>query len=147
MASLELLLVQHVLVTLGVDFAFQRLLLLDESLRSRSAFIMGVVEVLDNRLSGLQALGIRNVVEPQQQIVWCRIDVLIHVSDQWRVPSGVAGAILHGTVHANTELVCTRPLTPAIVVLGCGVWSEMCVKDVRQRLDTKVAAVPFVCWP
>ena len=108
---------------------------------------MRIVEMLNDSLVRLQSLCIWYVVEPEQQVIWRRLYILIDLGDLRRVLSSVTSAILYSSVHADTECIGARPLAPSVAILRGRVGTKVCVEDVCQCLDSEVAAVIFVCGP
>ena len=60
---------EHFLVALFVDAAFERLPIVDQPFGVAGTFVVRIVDVLDQRLAGVEHVVVGHVVHEQQQLV------------------------------------------------------------------------------
>jgi hypothetical protein len=108
---------------------------------------MRVVEILDDCFTGMEDVGVIDVVEPQEEIVGSGSDVFVHVGDFRRIGAGEASPIRYCAVHADRRVISASPLTPTVVVLRLRLGTEMIPRNICQGLEAKIAAVLLVGWP
>src|SRR3954471_15144763 len=98
--SLEGLPEQNLVEALIIDLTPQGLPLPHKLLSRRSSFVVSIVEVLNDSLVGFESLGIRYVMEPQQQVVGSLVDILINLSDLGWVLTSVTSSVLNSAIHS-----------------------------------------------
>ena len=147
MPGLEVQPEQLLIEALRADLAFERLSHRDEALRRLRAVVVCVVEVLNDRLAGVQDRGVVDMAAPQHQVVGRGVHVLIRLVNPRGILARVTSPVRHSSIHTDRRAVRARPLAPSVVVLRLRVWSEVGIQDISQGLDAKVAAVVLVRWP
>ncbi len=138
---------QHLLEPLLVDQALQARPSLRERGGGRRPRVVRVVEVLDHRLSALEHVRVRHVVEPEQQVVRRRLYALECGCYFAWVLAREPRPVPHRPVHADAVAVRSRPLAPRVIVHRLRIRAVVVVRDVRQRLDPQVARVVLVRRP
>ena len=147
LAGLIFQLREHVAVALLVDAASQGLPLLRVPRDRIGAFVMRIVDVLDHRFAGMQAVRIRDVVHEKQQIVRAGFERFVDPGHLRPVLADEAGAGGDGAVHAGAFGIGAVPLSPAVALGGLDVHAIVVAGDVGEGLETERTGVVFVGAP
>src|SRR5579863_1654931 len=105
---------ENVIEAWRVYVPLQRLPLIDELDYFGSAFVVGIVNVLDDGFVRMKLIGVRNVMEEKEKFVGRCCEGLIDFRDRRTVLADETGAGRDGAVHADSLFVGAMPLAPAI---------------------------------
>src|SRR5207249_3831725 len=95
---------------------------------------MRIVNVLDDCSSGVKVVGVRNVMEKEEQIVGSGLDGFVNSCDRRRILADVAGTGGHGAIHTYTLLIRAMPLPPAVFFRRFDARAVMAAENIRKRL-------------
>ncbi len=138
---------EDVCVEAGVDAPLERRPVVDEPCGLGGAVVVTVVDVLDDGFAVVQLVGVRHVVEEDEQVVGSGGWVLVESGDFRRVLSNVAGSGGDGAVHAYSQVVGVVPLAPAVAFARFDVGAVVAASDVSEGLHAERAGVVHVGGP
>src|SRR6266568_6609731 len=115
----------------------KRLPLCDESRRLFCAFVMRIVDVLDNGLAGMQHVCIWHVMHEEQQLIRAVREWLINLLLFGRILPDVSGPSRNCAVHANALRIGAVPLAPAVPLRrfdsGAIMWAQNVGESTRSE--------------
>ena len=101
-------------VAVAVNQTLQRLPLLHVIGCSLCAFVMRIINVLDDGFAGMKHVSVRDVMEKEQQLVGRRSWRFVELRNERRILSHITGASGDAAIHADTVMIGAVPLAPAV---------------------------------
>src|SRR5579863_7937502 len=138
---------EYVIKPLRIDVALQRFPLIDKLGNFGGAFIVGIVDVLNDSFSRVEFVCIRNVMEEEQKLVGRGRERFVDFRDWRTILADESGAGRDGAVHADSLFVGAMPLSPAVFFGGLDVRAVVAAGDVGEGLRAERAGVIFVSAP
>ncbi|KAI6749546.1 hypothetical protein HG530_014960 [Fusarium avenaceum] len=118
-----------------------------ECLSSLCTFVVGIVEVLNDCLAGVELEGVRNVMEPEHEVIGSSFRLFVSLGYFSRILACISCAIADGAVHSDVGACSSGPLAPSVVVLRSRVGTIVSIENVGQGLDTEIAGVTLIRRP
>src|SRR5260370_12335288 len=135
---------QNRVVTLLIDEPSERFPLGDKLASSFCALEMRIVNVLDDGFSRMQYVGVGHVVKKEQQVIGARGERFIQLLYSLWILSDVSRAGRHGAVHADSIMIGTWPLPPAISLRRLQRRIVMVADNIGERTCSHGAGVTLI---
>src|SRR5581483_10572514 len=138
---------EHGMVAIVVDVSLQGLPIANKVLHLCGACIVVLVDRLDDRLPGVQLVGVRQMMKEEDEIVGSVLWRFENLLDSRRILADVTGSGGNGAIHAHGVVIGANPLPPTIVLLRLGGRPVMRAGYVGESLEAEWARVMLVRRP
>jgi len=147
LANLVIKLCSHLVEPLVVDATFEALPLLKKPLDLGGPVVVGVVDVLNDGLSHVQTVRVRDVMHEQEQVIRTQVDGFVLLAERWRILADKSGSGFHCSIHAHAFVVGAMPLSPPVSLGRFNRHAIVVANDVGQRLQSERTRIPLVSRP